>query len=392
MALKNPKEMTFERMYTEKFRAQAAPHGVAIKYEQDIAALDLGIHLTVCDEVTNSRIWLQLKGLHTHTLPQDRFELRDAVAYKVKIKDLRTWFQAPEPVYFVLFIEAANLFLAEDVREIVLRQFGDELLNDAMFKSGQKTTTIKVLRNAQVDGAFWLRLRKHRSMRADGRMFRGRPLGHDLDPLRTTLRQLEPALFVELVRDLLSEHGYRAGEILDEKRLFTETGPAANLALLECGVLHDKFEIVLQCMTEKISDGADGFRVEGESDFVQGPCAVLIHSGVASSPSLGGLKLLAKELVKTKRITRLLAFINANMWGKVKCCGAYTEALRKSRLRCSPQHLEDISFNFLITTNTYHRFRDKVSYRGRKLWRKSQSPVFVLTPAGWIKKAPGNNK
>jgi hypothetical protein len=188
MALNIPKEMTFERVYTDKFRALSAPHGVPIEYKQDLAALDLGLHLTAGNEMTNCRVWLQLKGLHTATLARDEFERRDDVVYEVKIEHLRAWYQASEPVYLVLYIEAADLFLAEDVRDIVRRQWGDELLNDAMFKSGQKETTVKILRNAQVDDAFWQRLRGHCSMRADGRMFRGRPLGHDLDPLRTTLR------------------------------------------------------------------------------------------------------------------------------------------------------------------------------------------------------------
>src|SRR5467141_1468974 len=99
MALINPKEMAFERTYTEKFRALGAPFGVPIKYEQDIAALDLGLHLTAGDEVTNCRIWLQLKGLHADTLPRGEFERLEIMPYEVKIEHLRAWYQAPEPVY-----------------------------------------------------------------------------------------------------------------------------------------------------------------------------------------------------------------------------------------------------------------------------------------------------
>jgi hypothetical protein len=284
-------------------------------------------------------------------------------------------------VYLVIYVESADVFIAEDIRDIVRRQWGDELLNDAMFKPNQETVSVKVLTSARVDEGFWGRLRGHRSMRADGRMFRGRPLGHDLDPLRTTLNPMEPALFVDLVRDLLSEHSYRSSETLDAQHLFPDA-PSGNCASLECGVLHERFEIILQMTTELIPDGDDGFRIEGDSDFAQGPCAVLLHSGVAACPSVQALKSLARELVSKRRITRLLALVNAPLRGQVKCFGAYTEALRGSRLRCQPQHLEDLSFNFLTTTNTYYRFRERVSYWGQKLWAKEQGPFFVLPPGG----------
>jgi hypothetical protein len=381
MALTDPKDLAFERAYTAEFLARGAPAGVPIRYDKDLAALDLGIHLTAGGEVTNSRVWFQLKGIHAGTLPRGEFDHAEYVNHSVQIEHLRAWYQAPEAVYLVLYIESADLFLAEDVREIVRRQWGDELLNDAMFKPSQATTSVKVLKAALVDDSFWSRLGGHQSMRTDGRMFRGRPLGHDLDPLRTTLNPMEPALFEQLVRDLLSEHGYRRVDEMDAARLFA-SAPQENLASLEHGVLHEKFEIVLQFTTEKIPDGEDGYRIEGDSDWAHGPCAVLIHSRVAACPSVQGLQALAAELVRKQKITRLLAFVNASLRGAIVCFGAYTEALGKSRLRCRPQHLEDISFNFLTTTNTYKRFRDKVSYWGQKLWRQEKGPLYLLPPGG----------
>jgi Domain of unknown function (DUF4365) len=381
MALNDPREMAFERAYTAKFSALSAPSGVPLHYDQDIAALDLGIHLTADSLVTNSRVWFQLKGIHTATLPRADFDRSDDISYPVKIEHLRAWYQAPEAVYLVIYIESADLFLAEDIRDIVRRQWGDELLNDAMFTPNQETATVKVRKCARVDNAFWGRLLGHRSMRADGRMFRGRPLGHDLDPLRTTLNQMEPALFIDVVHDLLSEHGYRPGETLDAAILFPDA-PAENGASLESGILHEKFEIVLQMTTELVPDGDDGFRIEGESDFAQGPCAVLIHSSIAARPSVQAMKSLAANLVSQRDITRLLVFVNASLQRSVVGFSGYTGGLGNSGLRCRPQHLEDISFNFLTTTNTYHRFRDKVSYWGQKLWTKEQGPLFILPPDG----------
>jgi hypothetical protein len=330
--------------------------------------LDLGIHLTTAGKVTNSRVWFQLKGIHANTLPREEFDRAEQIAYSIQIEHLRAWYQAPEVVYLVLYVESANLFLAEDVRHIVHRSWGEEILNTEMFSLGQVNTTVNVLKSAQVDGAFWTRLRGHRSMRADGRMFRGRPLGHDLDPLRTTLNVMDPTLFEALVRDLLSEHRYRREEEMDVERLFPGAS-AENIASLECGVLHEKFEIVLQSTTEMLPDGVDGYRHEGASDFAHGPCALLIHSRVAARPNPQELQTLAAELIRNRRITRLLAFVNApSHGGEISYPGLYAQAFRESQLRCQPQHLQDISFNFLTTTNTYHRFRGEVSYFGEKLW------------------------
>jgi hypothetical protein len=58
---------------------------------------------------------------------------------------------------------AADAFLAEDVRDIVRRQWGDELLNDAMFKPGHATMTVRALKAARVDDHFWTRLRGHQN-------------------------------------------------------------------------------------------------------------------------------------------------------------------------------------------------------------------------------------
>jgi hypothetical protein len=39
------------------------------------------------------------------------------------VNHLRFWYAAPEPVYLVVYVESVDLFIAEDVRDIVDRQW-----------------------------------------------------------------------------------------------------------------------------------------------------------------------------------------------------------------------------------------------------------------------------
>jgi len=380
MGMNNPKEMEFEDIYTTRFCASGAPYGVTIEYKKDVVAIDLGLHLRAGDEMSNSRVWFQLKGVHA-ALPLKKFKrLNHAICKKISIKHLRAWYQTPEVVYLVLYVESADLFLAEDVKTIVARQWGDEVLNEAMFKPRKKNVAVKISTSAPVDDVFWRSLRRRQSMRTDGQKFRGHSLDHDLDPYRTTLEQMEPTLFTDIVHDLLAEHGYKRRELLDAAALFPDA-PAGNIASLELGVLHEKFEIVHQITTELIPDEEDDEPSEGESEMAYGPCAVLIHSAVERVPSIAGLRAVGEKLAAQK-IKRLLVQVNAPLLNPVTSLGAYTQNLGGFGVRCRPQHLEDLSFKFLITTNTYRRFRDRVSYFGRRLWKKNKGAAVHSLPWG----------
>ena len=144
MALTNPPETDFENEYTPKFETLALKYGYPIDYRKDIATIDIGLHLKTVENITNTRIWFQLKGLHSKTLPKEKFESSDFISYKVKIEHLRAWYVSSEAVYFVLYIESIDAFIAEDVRDIVARTWGEEVLNDKSFKRNQDEVTIKV--------------------------------------------------------------------------------------------------------------------------------------------------------------------------------------------------------------------------------------------------------
>lgn len=379
--LTDPAELKFERDYTRKFLDLSGRENVLIKYEQDVAALDLGLHLTAEESVTNTRVWFQLKGLHTSTLSTEQFEREGFASRQIKVKHLRAWYQSPEPVYLVYYVESLDIFVAEDVRDIVDRKWGDELLNSTLFENEDSLTSISISKTRIVDEVFWANLYRHRSMRTDGKSFRGRPLGHSHDPLTTTPQIMESSLFEAMVNDLLSEHDYRIQESLDPSSLFSDPWRAGNVASLTCGVLQQKYEIILQATNEFIPD-ENGFRIEGASDYAFGSCAVLIHSYVATPPDPAKVVELARELAETKVVNRLLVFVNGYMLTENmrNCCFyEYRQAEQGAGLRCMPQHLEDIGFNLCITTNTYHKFRDRVTWWGKAVWRKTKGAI-VLAP------------
>ena len=58
-------------------------------------------------------------------------------------------------------------------------------------------------------------LLRHKSMRVDGLAWRGRPLGHRFDPLRTELTNLDTGTFTAQVEALLTTHDYRIDRRLD---------------------------------------------------------------------------------------------------------------------------------------------------------------------------------
>ena len=112
---------------------------------------------------------------------------------------------------------------------------------------------------------------------------------------------------------------------------------------------------------------------------------MLIHSLVATPPNPIAVTAMARNLVETKGIKRLLVFVNGYMFTENYrgCCFyEYRQAQNCTEIKCMPQHLEDIGFSLCITTNTYHRFREKVSWWGKALWAKEKGPLFILPSDG----------
>ena len=380
MFLNAPKEKAFERAYMAKFDDLANSYGLPIEYKEDSAAIDRGIHLVAQDRVTNTRVWFQFKGIHKTTLSLKTFSTNPDVVLKINLRHLRAWYRSAEVVYLIVYIESADIFLGEDVRNIVNRIWGDELFNPKAFKPKQKSVNISISKTSILGIPFWQNLYKHKSIRADGGYFRGRPLGHDRDPFSGVLRNIAPELFMEIATDLLAQHGYRADEIIHPDFLFPNKKLTPVDASLTIGTLFDKYEIFVYAFNQVLPN-SDGFRHQGETQQVHGRCAVLIHANVEEPPDKVALNQFAHTLLNDKKIDRLLVFANAEFLGENCCFATYRMAFEGTPLKCLPQHIEDIGINFTLATNTYEKFVDKVSWLGGKVHRKEEK-LFALSPFG----------
>lgn len=96
MTLINDNRNRFERIYRKKFEEIAAEYGIGIGYEEDRAALDFGLHLTIpgttFEGVTATRVWFQFKGQSAETLATKKFDKKDYFSQQVEIEHLRQWY------------------------------------------------------------------------------------------------------------------------------------------------------------------------------------------------------------------------------------------------------------------------------------------------------------
>ena len=204
----------FESSYMAKLKALLVPHGLVLNYEKDRAAIDTGLHLYLQGQgsrrVSQVRVWFQGKGIQATTMSLASFVSAEQVKVKVSCDHLRYWFAHPDPVYLAVYVEAADTFLVQDVRELIDVQWpGGTLYTD--LPDQQQEVTVSVPTASHLDPARLDAMLNHRTMRIDGPSFRGRPLGHRFDPIRTVLQAPSPATFTDLCLRLLAAHDYRPG-------------------------------------------------------------------------------------------------------------------------------------------------------------------------------------
>jgi hypothetical protein len=209
-----------ENRYSPKFETLLSEAGLVVDYRRDRAGIDTGLHLFAKGTKPTpkgadraywrpmaSRVWFQLKGVHTSSMSQQELSAADRVAISVTVEHLKYWFAAPEPVYLVVYLECVDGFLGTDVRDLVNTRWGEDFYA-AMRDHTAETITVHVPTSAAMDSARIATLVTHRSMRIDGPAFRGRPLGHRLDPIRSVLKSPSPDVWVGVVDRLLEAHDF----------------------------------------------------------------------------------------------------------------------------------------------------------------------------------------
>ncbi|WP_108249982.1 DUF4365 domain-containing protein [Planctomonas deserti] len=251
----------FENAYMHDLRAKLSKRGVLVEYEFDRAAIDVGVHMWVetddgAHDVSGPRVWMQAKGYHAETLTAEEFAAAEAVkTHAVSMDHVRFWYNAPEPVYLVEYVESVDTFFADDVRDLVDKRGGLGKVVEA-----GATTTFHIPKSKTLDDALD-RMPTHRSMRIDGPAWRGRPLGHGIDPMRSELAPMAPDLFIRVVTALLNAHDFRVHG--GDGKLAPLSGLATDRPTVAVGTLYLTYEWVLPLFTEFGFDDGTDFRIEG---------------------------------------------------------------------------------------------------------------------------------
>ena len=353
-------EEVFEDRYTLKFKELVLGRGLLANFERDRARIDIGIMLNRIGslELSGVKVWFQLKGIHAKTLSAKELGSSGYASLPIRLDDLRFWYASPEATYLVVYIEATDQFLAEDVRDIVDREWGPEFLRSGRFGSQNKITVRvsveAVLTESVLDGMV-----AHRSMRIDGPAFRGRPLGHRFDPLRCELAPLAPDVFDRLVARLLDAHLLHDIAEVDPSRLLKGVGDSGHRLRMLTGTLHTTYEFPFAGSIE-YGFGRDVSvpRSEGQWFSAIGRVAVVVHSKVADLFEVSERlpELLAEW--DAAGIRRILVFSNAS---DMDIPIQYRKIFGK---RCDvPQGLSSIAYNVLIATLVYMEFQEHLRWK-----------------------------
>ncbi|WP_156458799.1 hypothetical protein [Microbacterium sp. Leaf179] len=337
-----------EQTYMAKLRGILTQKGVLLEYPVDRAAIGVGVHLWVevdgKKEVIGPRIWFQAKGFHDTTVTATDFAAAETVTTpSLELDHVRSWYNAPEPVYLTVYVEAADVFLAVDVRDFVDRRGGLAKI------ASQKSTTFNISKHATLERAIE-HMPAHRSMRVDGPAWRGRPLGHGIDPLRSVLAPMPPKLFVDVVSGILSAHDFRSAE--PSGALNTERPTVLR------GQMHLTYEWVLPMTTEFGFEEGSEFRIEGSPLHAQGDVIVVVDPAGDSAPET--LEIDIRALAMATDIDRVIVMSN-NQFTPAQF-GAWFGGLRPDGIRCEPQDLGSLTFNVLTATNVFLDFHDRLEF------------------------------
>lgn len=350
----------FESSYRNRLKALLAPHGQLVEYAEDRATLDLGLHLYTSEHggnarISNVRVWFQCKGIQSKSLSAaDIRAVKEIRVGNLPVDHVQFWYGSPEPVYLCVYLEAIDAFIAQDVRDLVDAVGGMAGLKTRE-KAGQKTMTLNLATAASLETAL-AAMPRHRSLRIDGPSFRGRPLGHRYDPLRSILAAPSADDFSEIVHALLNAHEFKRERDVPLGRAFGGHIGSVSAVL---GTLNLTYEWTSPLETEfGVGEGTD-FQIESPPRHAQGRVLVVVHSDVLAAPKSTAETAAIIEGLAGEGITEKLVFFNAPE-GKSEILGAWMHAL--GTLGHFPQGLGSLAFNLLTATNVYLDFMDRLEW------------------------------
>lgn len=271
-----------EERYMAKFSSLVAGRGVLIDYRKDRFGVDSGLQFYVegakADSkgkerkyfhATSVRVWFQFKGIQESTLSAADFAAKGSVGVQVEIEHLKFWYASPEPVYLTFYVESVDQFLTIDARDLVDQKWGEGFYSEMEAYTSDKVTVSIATDSVLTPGRLDMML-SHRSMRIDGPAFRGRPLGHRIDPLRSELVTPRSDLWVALVAEVLEAHEY---ELLSSER--------AGYVEVQRGRLRQTLLWQSPAFTEIGYGEPDDIRVEAEPESLFGEVLLFLDHAEA---------------------------------------------------------------------------------------------------------------
>jgi hypothetical protein len=339
----------FQAIYMAKLTALLTPHGLVLTYGLDRAAIDTGLHLFLEGEGTRPasqvRVWFQAKGKKAGTLPLEKYRAARKVKVKVEVDHLRFWVAAPEPVYLVVYVESGDEFIAEDVRDIVERQWPRGTFYSKV-PASQGKVTLGVLTAAKLDSARVAAMLRHRSMRIDGPPFRGRPLGHRFDPIRSQIAAPSPATFDRLIERILAAHDFRNSETIDI---------TTDLKIVR-GRLYETLSWQSPAFAEYGYDLTDDFRIEPSYETLHGEVMLIVDRAGRTTLSDAEQAAIMKEVGQPSAEASLAVIFNScdlsgtgGLWRRtLNDLGA-----RDTYAQVRQAGLEAITYLILVTTLVY---------------------------------------
>ncbi|MFI5710573.1 hypothetical protein [Kribbella sp. NPDC051620] len=355
-------EEEFEDGYVLEFRRRLHGRCLWLEYHRDRGAIDLGIRLKRPGtyEVSQTRVWFQLKGLHDATHDATKFNDKGAYA-DVEIAHLREWYEAPEVVYLAVWVESVGEFVALDVRDLVESRWGVDVRWDEVGQPGQKSIRVWIPPSCLIDDPFLDGLDRHASMRIDTTTWRGQYLGHRLDPLRNELEVVEPSMFNNVVDAILQAHEFVLdGELEPAQVLAADSDPdgvhLAHTRLLQ-GRLFGTLRWPFSLSIEYGYGNPEEPREEGQWFTAQGKVAVLVMAKPGDLRTRGDLDETPLDQLLGNSTGQTVVFINdierhAGPW-----------RTRGLRMAGPPLGLGALSAVVLLTPVLYRAFGGKLQWQ-----------------------------
>jgi hypothetical protein len=206
--------------------------------------------------------------------------------------------------------------------------------------------------------------------RTSPKLFRGMDLGHDIDPMRSALDELDPALFEEICAEILKCFQFStAGEQAIESSVLARNAPIGR-GSIRTGLFRDTFMYAQHLFTE-LGSGIDeaASRVFGEEVSVseggevgqlRGLAGVVIHSAVEKPPVEEDINAFGEGL-KADSIRNAIFLVNKSVYRASSYIGVAYHSLSKLRLNAAVLFSEDLAYQ-VLTTDVYRRYEPQLKW------------------------------